>query len=310
MGDTNGNNGNSKGIAVSRGNGIRKSTRGTRGKDRGNSSESKSESKPGDTPITTGNESAVSGNEKAVTESRLENPNGGGSPKPDDGGTGGIGGIGGSESRGSEPGGSDDNRSADSPVGVFTDYSETRKGKRGRHPRDCGCSKCAEKRNDPSNPIRVNFNSQKPRDVFPQLLTEENLTQAFRDSLSLLWQGVYQIPVLAGYGAFWALSEDEAKILTNQSEQVIKSVPSSKRKAVMDAMNSYMPIASLLSAVMVISYPRYLHMKMLAHSKPNLVKSEIKDDGKANETKRNSQEPTAIHESPRPYIIDDNEPLH
>jgi hypothetical protein len=77
----------------------------------------------------------------------------------------------------------------------------------------------------------------------------------------MLWQGIYQLPILMGYGAFWALQDFEAEGLTTASEGLLKAIPIKQRQAVMEAMEKWLPITTFVSTVAIITYPRLQQTK-------------------------------------------------
>ncbi len=187
-------------------------------------------------------------------------------------------------------------------------------GTRGRHRK--GCAKAKSPQEDSVRPITVNsqtLNSPPPKNnLYPfqqATINRDALTEAFRKSLNLLWQGAYQIPVLMGYGTFWALSEPEARILTEQSEEVINSVPSEKRKAVMNALNTYIPIVSLFSAVAVITYPRYATMIQLREATIQNGRNNTTKSYHPGETEKDNSTITPQHEHPSTYLNHDSTPV-
>lgn len=146
-------------------------------------------------------------------------------------------------------------------------------GQRGRHKRDCSCGKCTTKREAKIGvkeiPFRVDGNETKPRDVKGNILefptTVGALGEQLKKSISLVWEGIYQMPVLMGYGEHWSLQPDEAKLLTDNTVNLVDNVPNQYRKQIMDAMKTWMPVSSFLVAVGMVTYPRYVATKMMIY---------------------------------------------
>lgn len=204
-----------------------------------------------DTGIAANNNGSDSENRNAGI-SNDDSSGSGGNASPASGGIDGIDGSSGS-------GGIGSNDSFDSSSGTRTKRECNCKppGQRGRHKRECPANKQRQIAIETDN-VRINPPKNIGGSVLPFPSNVAELTAEFRRGIEIVWSAIYQIPLMMGYGEWWALSPVETKMLAESTENVLKSVPFAQRKFIMEAMQKYVPLTAFASTLAVITVPRFM----------------------------------------------------
>jgi len=155
-------------------------------------------------------------------------------------------------------------------------------GKPGRHPNNCECERCIKRREEKAkgtigaSNLRGLDSPGSPKDnVFPfdAFSSKAALGEQFRKSIGIVWEGIYQMPILMGYGTYWALNPAETNALTEQSVNLLEAVPDKQRKQIMGAISTWLPLSTFMVTAGMITYPRIqmARAEMIARQKGNNV---------------------------------------
>jgi hypothetical protein len=197
------------------------------------------------------NRTNVTGGEARI-DSKSERGDAGAVTNTGSGGSAGIDGAGAS-------GGSGGNGSE---RGIGSDAASPAPRKRGRHRRECTCEKCEARR---AASVRV---GARPVAATPvEVNTEEILHGAaspearpkisdFRDGFAMLWSFAYQVPMIGGLGSHWPLTSSEAAALSEQTENLLRSMPARKKKNLEKFLSTVMPAATFIIVAAMITGPR------------------------------------------------------
>jgi hypothetical protein len=134
-------------------------------------------------------------------------------------------------------------------------------GKPGRHKKLCTCIKCETRKGRIASINPPDLGGLKtPLSTTPQF-DKESLDKLVLASISIAWQGLFNIPMLAGLGEHWPLHPMEAQALTDATNTLINSLEGSQRKAVMAILNKHLPLVTFGSTLMLVTYPRVIKTK-------------------------------------------------
>lgn len=149
--------------------------------------------------------------------------------------------------------------------------------KRGRHFKNCGCSKCIAKRNSSSD-NRQEASGAGETGASPEYETEGKFSQGnpatavedfsglfapigkgkkpkLSDALGKMYSLVYGLAAIGG-GPHWTLSNSEADSLGNVTEATIASMSTGNKKKMQAQLEKYLPPVALLGTAFIITYPR------------------------------------------------------
>lgn len=133
--------------------------------------------------------------------------------------------------------------------------------KRGRHRRECTCEKCearraASVRSGPqpvATPVDVNTEEVLRGGAAPEMRPK---LSDFRDGFAMLWSFAYQVPMIGGLGSHWPLTSSEAAALSEQTENLLRSMPARKKKNLEKFLSTVMPAATFIIVAAMITGPR------------------------------------------------------
>jgi alpha-ketoglutarate-dependent taurine dioxygenase len=143
------------------------------------------------------------------------------------------------------------------------------------------------------------------------LLSTAGLSKEAHDGLVNGWKFIYSLPAMAGLGKHWELSQPEAENLTVATEGAVKSLASSQTKAVVEAMNKYMPLTALAGVVFMTTYTRWQITNALRAG--GATNAEVRADNPGrdeNASRANATERDIIRESPAAYAGADSAYSH
>jgi hypothetical protein len=139
--------------------------------------------------------------------------------------------------------------------------SGNRRAKRGRHPNDCDCERCAEKRDNPNATVRVKT-GRAPRNVSYDSLAGEKDTIAKgveQEAISIALTVLFEAPKFmapAGTADHWPLDNDEEKALIKRIQDVVNMLPKRKKTAAMKFIGKIMPPLALVTTGYMLVTPR------------------------------------------------------
>lgn len=163
-------------------------------------------------------------------------------------------------------------------------------GKRGRHPADCQCSRHGGNgRGNASNGSGNGNSGTQPR-ARRAPASQEPISQGdflgvdfaqmfsafdggkkggpkLDDFLAVIWKAVFDLIVLGGYGAHWALDDAESKQLGKTSAACMNSIPGAAKSKVIKKLEKWVPWLAFAAVVAMISYPRYQMTKVMMGAK-------------------------------------------
>lgn len=178
-----------------------------------------------------------------------------------------------------------------------------RAGKRGRHPNDCPCENCAEKRNAQASDLRVEGSAKrgrKPRDVSYDSLSGEKTKigkNIERDAISIALTVLYESPKFVcppGTADHWALDDSEEKTLIDKIQDVIAMLPKAKRTRAMKFIGKIMPPLALGVTAYMITKPRIdLTRSLMAKQPPQPGKQNATIHAQTGDQSANGNQPTS-----------------
>jgi hypothetical protein len=81
----------------------------------------------------------------------------------------------------------------------------------------------------------------------------------------MLVGGLYQLPVMMGYGDHWSLNPEEAKVISSQLEACLNSLPSRRVDQAVKFITQTAPWVGLTASVFVVTYARIQETRRRAH---------------------------------------------
>lgn len=198
------------------------------------------------------------------------------------------GGISGNGSEGSGNGSEVSDRASpgNSPGGISADSRETfdagsggsgrvdYTGRRGRHPRNCDCGNCINRRTaeaagiDPNQARRDAAREQRKRrvsqenfpesvdwaDIFPGM--QEGRAPKVDDLFSLAYSTLFEVVKFARAEEHWSITKEEANKLGKVSVSCLNTIPAAAKGKIEAKVSKYLPWCALIGFGIVITAPR------------------------------------------------------